>query len=336
MGEKNRGSYKGTVKFLRFIPTVLRSDELIDKSLKKAAKIEEPYDKIFENRVRKENIDRIATAESVAAPYLQRLVKRFPSIEKLHPFYEDFIELKFGVDNYKKALNNVNWASEKLVSLATENINELKKARKPFQMVEIRKKYYGRFCSVIEHISDDLLLLGQCRDFLRKLPEIDPLLPTYIIAGMPNVGKSSLLNTLTMNNFKTASYPFTTQTVFTGFMEEDGVRVQLIDTPGILDRPMAERNELERRSILSLKDIKGVILFLMDHSGTSGYTVEQQEKLYLEIKDTFHKKIYRVQTKIDISTRVEDIAISNVNKEGLEELRNFIFIHAGEMIDTGY
>ena len=203
-------------------------------------------------------------------------------------------------------------------------------------MVEIRKKYYGRFCSVIEHISKDLLMLGQCRDFLRKLPEIDPLLPTYIIAGMPNVGKSSLLNTLTMNNFKTASYPFTTQTVFTGFMEEDDVRVQLIDTPGILDRPMAERNELERRSILSLKDIKGVILFLMDHSGSSGYTVEQQEKLYQEIRDTFHKKIYKVQTKIDISERVEDIAISNVNKEGLEELRNFIFIHAGEMIDTGY
>ena len=336
MGEENRRFHSGKVNFLRYIPTVLRSDELIDKSLRKASKIDEPYDKIFENRVRKENIDRIATAESVAAPYLQRIVKRFPTIEKLHPFYEDFIDLKFGVDNYKKALNNVNWASQMLVSLATENINALKSARKPFQMVTIRKRYYGRFCSIIEHISNDLVFLGNCRDFLRKLPEIDPLLPTYIIAGMPNVGKSSLLNTLTRNNFKTASYPFTTQTVYTGFIEEDGVRIQLIDTPGILDRPMSERNELERRSILSLKDIRGVILFLIDHSDTSGYTVEQQEALYEEIKNTFHKKVVRVQTKTDISQRVEEIGISNVNKDGFEELRNFIFIHAGEMVDTGY
>ena len=41
---------------MRPIPTILRSDELIDKSLKKASKIDEPYDKIFENKVRKENI----------------------------------------------------------------------------------------------------------------------------------------------------------------------------------------------------------------------------------------------------------------------------------------
>jgi hypothetical protein len=56
---------------MRPIPTILRSDELIDKSLKKASKIDEPYDKIFENKVRKENIDRIATAESVSAIYLK-------------------------------------------------------------------------------------------------------------------------------------------------------------------------------------------------------------------------------------------------------------------------
>ncbi len=318
---------------MKQIPTILRSDEIINKSLRKASKIEEPYDKVFENRIRKENIDRIATAESVAAPYLLKIVKKFPTIEKMHPFYEDFIDLKFGVDNYKIALSNVQWAGQKLVELATENINQLKRARKTFEMVNIRKRYYGRFCSVIEGIEKDLLLLGECRDFLKSLPEINPDQPTFIIAGMPNVGKSSLLNALTRNEVKTAPYPFTTQSVYIGHMADENMKVQIVDTPGILDRPMEERNDLERRSILSLKDIKGIILFMIDYSGTSGYNIDQQMALYEEIRKTFHKKTYRIQSKIDLCEKREEIGISTITGEGIDQLRNFIFINAGEMIE---
>ena len=305
---------------MRPIPTVLTSTELIDKSLHKASKIEEPYDKIFENKVRKENIDRIATAESASAVYLKRIVKRFPTSEKLHPFYEDFLDLKFGIDNYKKSLNNIQWAADKIVELATDSIHKLKASKTAHEMVKVRKTFYGRFCSVLEHVDSDLKMLNQCRDFLRKLPEIDTESPSFIIAGVPNVGKSSLLKSLTNNNVDIAPYPFTTLNVFIGHMKLGSKKVQIVDTPGILDRPMDKRNELERRSILSLKDIKGVILFLFDYSGFSGYPVEEQESLYNEIKNSFHKKIIRVQTKIDISERKENVAISNINKTGLDEL----------------
>ncbi|MCL4323794.1 MAG: 50S ribosome-binding GTPase [Candidatus Thermoplasmatota archaeon] len=321
---------------MRPIPTILRSDELIDKSLRKASKIDEPYDKIFENKVRKENIDRIATAESVSAIYLKRIVKKFPTSEKLHPFYEDFLQLKFGIDNYKRSLNNVQWAGEKIVELATDSIHDLKRARTAHEMVNIRKKFYGRFCSVLEHVDKDLRLLGECRDFLRKLPEIDPEKPSFVIAGMPNVGKSSLLNSLTNNDVQIAPYPFTTLNVFIGHMSAGNRKIQIVDTPGLLDRPMDERNELERRSILSLKDIRGVILFLIDYSGFSGYTMEQQEKLYDDIRAHFPKKIVRIQTKIDISERKEEIAISNINKSGIKELKDFIIKESGEFTEYGY
>jgi nucleolar GTP-binding protein len=321
---------------MKAIPTILRSDELIDKSLRKASKIDEPYNKIFENKVRKENIDRIATAESVSALYLKRIVKKFPTSEKLHPFYEDFIQLKFGIDNYKRSLNNIQWAGNKIVELATDSIHDLKRARTAHEMVNVRKKFYGRFCSVLEHVDKDLRMLGECRDFLRKLPEIDPEVPSFIIAGMPNVGKSSLLNSLTNNNVHIAPYPFTTLNVSIGHMNTENGKIQIVDTPGLLDRPMDERNELERRSILSLKDIRGVILFLIDYSGFSGYTIEQQEILYEDIKLNFHKKVIRVQTKIDISDRKEDIAISNINKKGITELKDFLITQSGEFTDYGY
>ncbi|EQB67470.1 MAG: GTPase [Thermoplasmataceae archaeon] len=302
------------------IPTVLMADEIIDKCLRKASKIEEPYNPIFEEKVRRENISRVAAIESAACSHLDRLVKKFPGIERIHPFYEDLIDLSYGRDKYKESLSRVMWASNKIKNLATESIRSIKKKRKAFLIVEERKKFYGRFCSVIEGISDELVLLNSCRDFIRKLPDVDPDEWAFIISGLPNVGKSSLLSALSGTDEKVAPYPFTTQTVKIGHVQIGYSRVQLIDTPGILDRPMEERNEMERKAILCLKDIKGSILFLIDHSGTSGYSMEEQEHLYNEIKSKFMKNVIRIQTKSDISEKKENIAISSVNYTGIDEL----------------
>ncbi|MHB8360414.1 MAG: NOG1 family protein [Thermoplasmataceae archaeon] len=302
------------------IPTVLMANEIIDKSLRKASKIEEPYNPIFEEKVRRENISRVAAIEGSACSHLDRLVKKFPGIERIHPFYEDLIDLSYGKDAYKESLSRVMWASNKIKNLATESIRSIKKKRKAFQIVDERKKFYGRFCSVIEGIDKELIMLNSCRDFIRKLPEIDPEEWAFIISGLPNVGKSSLLSALSGTDEKVAPYPFTTQNVRIGHIQIGYQKVQLIDTPGILDRPMAERNEMERKAILCLKDIKGSIFFLIDHSGTSGYSIDEQENLYSEIKANFMKHIIRIQTKSDISEKKENIAISATNYTGIDEL----------------
>lgn len=129
-----------------------------------------------------------------------------------------------------------------------------------------------------------------------------------------------------------APYPFTTQEVHIGFLTRDWVRVQLVDTPpGILDRPMEERNEMERKAVLALRDIDGIVLFLIDHSGTSGYTVEQQEGLYRELSDILGKEVIRVQSKCDLSSeRRERICISATTGYGLEELRGLL-LERGEL-----
>ncbi len=129
-----------------------------------------------------------------------------------------------------------------------------------------------------------------------------------------------MIQKLTGTSPEIASYPFTTKEILLGYKNIENRRVQFIDTPGILDRPMDKRNDIEKKAIIALSKIEGTILFLFDYSNTSKYTEEEQNNLYREISETFPNRIIRIQTKIDISDRHEDICISSVSAPGLKEL----------------
>ena len=304
------------------IPTVLRSQEIIDKSFLRASRITEPYHPRIEDKIRKEIMDRVSTIESTTCSHLTKLVKKFPTIELIHPFYRDMIDLMFDIDHYKVSLSKVQWASERITDLSTDVIRRLRSGKKVEDLNRMMREYYGRFSSIMLSIDKDLSFLGSCRDWIRQIPDINPDLPTFLVAGMPNVGKSSLLSALTGTSPKVAPYPFTTQSIFIGYTTIGGKKVQIIDTPGILDRPMAKRNEMELKSILSLKDIRGTVLFLIDPTGHSSYSLEQQEKLYQEIRKSLLSPIIRVQAKCDLTdARVEEIAISASTGTGMGRLR---------------
>ena len=307
-----------------YIPTVLRSQEIIDKSFHKASNIVEPYYPKKETKIRKEVTDRISTIESISTGHLDKIIRKFPTIETLHPFYFDLIDLMFDVDKYKLSLGNVQWTTDKIKDFSTIYIKKLKGAKTINDMNSIMKAYYGRFSSLIKNINPDLLYLGECRNYLRRLPGIITDIPTFIIAGIPNSGKSSLIQKLTGTSPEIASYPFTTKEILLGYKNIENWRVQFIDTPGILDRPMDKRNDIEKKAIIALSKIEGTILFLFDYSSTSKYTEEEQNNLYREISETFPNRIIRIQTKIDISERREDICISSVAASGLKELDSVV------------
>ena len=52
-----------------------------------------------------------------------------------------------------------------------------------------------------------------------------------VLAGLPNSGKSSLLNTLTNAHVEVALYPFTTNLPQVGMMEYEDIKIQIVDTP---------------------------------------------------------------------------------------------------------
>lgn len=50
----------------------------------------------------------------------------------------------------------------------------------------------------------------------------------------------------------------------------------MLDTPGILDRPLEERNTIEMQSITALAHLRAAVLYIVDLSEQCGYSLAQQ------------------------------------------------------------
>jgi nucleolar GTP-binding protein len=184
-----------------------------------------------------------------------------------------------------------------------------------------RKQAFARMADIVDEIEDDLLRVGEARDALRDLPDIRPDEPAIVVAGYPNVGKSSFVNAVTRASNEIATYPFTTKGVQIGHFERDRIRYQIVDTPGVLDRPAAERNDIERQAVSAIEHLADAILFLIDPSGECGYPVASQLELRDEIRDRFDVPVLTICNKSDRSTDVEaDVYMSVTEGDNVDEV----------------
>ena len=159
----------------------------------------------------------------------------------------------------------------------------------------------GRYSSVLKRIKPELDFLILAYKELRKFQAVDLRLPTIVIAGTPNTGKSSLLRKLTNAKPKIAEYPFTTKRIHVGHWDSLKGRIQVLDTPGILDRRLEEHNKIERNAIAAINYLDALIIYMFDPSQTSGYELKDQIAVYKSIVENFKpSKVVIVFNKADL------------------------------------
>jgi nucleolar GTP-binding protein len=102
---------------------------------------------------------------------------------------------------------------------------------------------------------------------------------------------------------------------------------QIIDTPGLLDRPLTSRNDIELQAIAALTHLADVIVFITDPSETCGYLFKDQLSLLNQIQDVFKdKKFIIVENKVDLKqSDSKNKKISCKTQNGIDELINEIF-----------
>ncbi len=128
---------------------------------------------------------------------------------------------------------------------------------------------------------------------------------TIALVGFPNAGKSSILNTLTGVESKVADYAFTTLEVIPGMLEINGAKIQMLDTPGLIEH--AHIGKGEGTKIASAIRVVDLILFVVD--------VNDYEKLFKLINELS-------ELGIDFKSKARKVRIDITSAGGLHIGRN--------------
>lgn len=311
------------------IPTVLCAEDLLERSFRKTKKIQ-IHDRDIFYKNKKTIIAKTDSFATNVITTLEKYVKEFPSIEKLPLFYQELIDIKVDVDKLRKSLGAIDWAKKTCKNIYSKQAKSLKKSKNIDFLKQKQQEIYGRISSVVKQVDNELVLLAEAQNLMKKFPDIRGI-PTIVIAGYPNVGKSSLLRCLSSAKPKIAQYPYTTKEIHVGHIEKTEKyitkRFQIIDTPGLLDRPLSKRNKIEKQAIAALTHLADMIIFILDTSETCGYSLEDQTRLLSQIKDLFpNHPLIVVENKSDIlKTNSANLKISCETKEGINLLSEEIF-----------
>lgn len=301
---------------LERLPHVPMGEELLDKALRRASRARRG--KLAKSRLEAER-SMITTSANILSDNLDNIVRKYPTLDELPEFYREMVDILIGTDKLKTSLASISWAAKKIREISKEHKQRLKSDQGP---TLVRKQAVGRFSSIIKDIEGDLLFLQDTRKKLRTLPGIKDI-PTIVVAGYPNVGKSSFIAMVSSAKPEIKSYPFTTRNVAVGHIQAGRQLFQIIDTPGLLDRPLSDRNEIELQAVSALRHLADVVLFMLDPSGTCGYPMERQTSMLSEMKDYFNVPMLVAANKSDIhgeDVKEADIHMSALTGEGVEEI----------------
>jgi nucleolar GTP-binding protein len=320
---------------LRAIPKVETADFYIDlafrKGKEKASHLPIQRQQTRMSRILTIETARISQVGSDLAERLRAIIKSFPEFDQVAPFYLDLVKCTIDFDILKHSLGAVNWAVHRIEEFTSNFVRTMRASGSEEELKKTKRAYYGRVSSAVKQIKKSLAFLEDARLKMRKFPVIKTSMPTIIIAGYPNVGKTTLLSVLTGSTPKIASYPFTTQQLMIGYSLIGEEKFQFIDTPGLLDRPLNQRNSIELQAILALKHISAKILFVIDASESCGYSLKDQISLMKQIEKSFGLPVVPIISKSDITPAESlaeakkllksDFIVSSADEASIEKLK---------------
>ena len=322
---------------------VPNSKELLDiafsRAMKSSAQVSKNAPILL--KAKKKESKRIKVAIEELLDRILTIIKRVPMIEELPDFYKELASLLVDVDELRLTLGKLNGILPLLRKLQREYSKKLSQIETPKDADRIRRAAFGRISSIINKQNPNLEYLNNIRGRLKEIPSFDYTLNSIVVAGYPNVGKSSFVKQISTNKrIEVQEYPFTTKKLVVGHFSIEKrysqIKLQFLDTPGILDRPMSKRNNIELQAILALRLISDLIFFIFDPTPACGYSIDSQLDLYHEIKNNFTKEgeieIVIVFNKMDLASSEE---ITSLRKRLNIEEKDCFLINAlsGENLD---
>lgn len=236
-----------------------------------------------------------------------------------------------------KTRKGVDLAQEQLSGALYRKIDPIRQSLvKMRAIIEVAIDFPDEDLEIIDHSALIAQLEQEVAEPLKKLVQSADRGRLYregislVIAGLPNVGKSSLLNTILQEERAlVTSIPGTTRDSIEEIVDIKGMPVRIIDTAGIRDNA-GEVEELGIKRARDLINKADLILFLIDGSRE---LIDGDRTLYGQVK---HKPVLPVINKIDLCgipipdlSSLPDIGkcikISAREQTGIELLKQAVF-----------
>lgn len=228
---------------------------------------------------------------------LDKIIKNFPSIKDLDAFYFELMKCTLDIDYLRQSLGSLGWAIKKILDFHRLYRNKMMNSTDIKTINRHRREFYGRISSVLKQISKNLAYLEESRRLMKEYPVIKTSIKTIVITGFPNVGKTTLLYKLTGSKPDIQNYPFTTKGINVAYLKKDSEKIQLLDTPGSLNR-FDKMNNIEKQAYLAIKYLASLIVYVFDL--TESYPIEQQIALYHDLKK-LNKEMIVFLSKVDLT-----------------------------------
>eukprot|EP00760_Papus_ankaliazontas_P018926 PhM_4_TR17767/c0_g1_i1/m.842/K06943/NOG1; nucleolar GTP-binding protein len=273
------------------------------------------------SRIRKFYMRKVKFTQKSIHERLSKLLQDFPKTDDVHPFYGELMNVLYDRDHYKVALGQISAVRHIVDTIGRDYVRLLKYGDSLYRCKQVKRAALGRMATVLRKLGPTLSYLEQVRQHLSRLPSIDPHTRTMLVCGFPSVGKSSFINKVSRADVEVQPYAFTTKSLYVGHTDYKYLPWQVIDTPGILDHGLDQRNVIEMQSITALAHLQATIMYFMDLSGSCGYSVEAQVSLFRNIKPLFAgKPVVIVFNKSDLC-RLKDLDAkeSELVKQMLED-----------------
>ncbi len=149
---------------------------------------------------------------------LSTTIEAFPRLADIHPFHRDLLNTLYDADHFRIALGQLSTAKTLIETVARDYVRLLKYGQSLFQCKQLKRAALGRMATICKRLKDPLVYLEQVRQHLGRLPSIDPNTRTLVIAGFPNVGKSSFLKSISRADVEVQPYAFTTKSLYVGHL----------------------------------------------------------------------------------------------------------------------